>query len=830
MMKRRSSFVFGFVILAAAALAFGQADKAKPRDYTARLVGHAHIDLSWLWRWEETVHDIAVQTFKGTLAQMEKMKGLTFAQSQPALYEAIERDYPELFAAIKAKIKDGTWLPVGGMWVEPDLNMPDGEALARQLLYGKRYFLDKFGVDVKIGWNPDSFGHNFQLPQIYAKAGIRDYVFGRCAPDNMPAFRWRGPDGSEVLCYIPQGWYNVGLNEDLRKIILDAGKVSPLKDFMILYGAGDHGGGPRDSDLEAIRRLRKDRDQPRLEFISPMEYFRMVEERKAELPLISRELNFAFPACYTTQAETKKNNRQMESLLTTAEKFSALAVTSGWRDYYPERDLDEAWKIVLRNQFHDILDGSSIGPVYDEVRRFYQEARGRGQRALDFSLETIGNAIDTRGDGEPLIVYNPLTWERTDVVSLAWSGPAWPAPKIVDARGAVLPLQILAAAEAGSRASARLLFVADHVPALGYKMFRILRPAEAEKPAPPETGLQVSTQGLENEYLKIVLDPKTGWMTSLYDKTAGRELLQAPAVLQAIADEPESMSAWELKLKDTLGTLGESGAKIEVLESGPVRASVRIRFLFRGSSFVQDISLTRGLARVDFRLGLNWQERSVMIKAAFPLAWKPAAADFEIPYGAISRPVDGTEVPALRWVDASDPSGRFGITLLNDGKYGFDMKDNVLRMSVIHGATNPDPEADRGAQELSYALVPHTGTWQSGQALRRGHEFNASLLARLALVHPGSLPAETAFVKAGPENVVLSALKKETGYYERALIVRLYEAFGKKTDARLELPWPVQASETDLIERRLNKPLGEGQTLTIPLEPYEIKTIRLVRK
>ena len=829
MNTRRSKFVVGILILAAAVLAFGQAEKVRPRDYTARLVGHAHIDLSWLWRWEETVNDIAVQTFKGTLAQMERMKGLTFAQSQAGLYEAIERDYPALFASIREKIKEGTWIPVGGMWVEPDLNMPDGEALARQLLYGKRYFLDKFGVDVQIGWNPDSFGHNAQLPQIYNKAGIRYYVFGRCAPDNTPAFRWRGPDGSEVLCYVPQGWYNVGLDDGLRKIILDAGKASPLKDFMILYGAGDHGGGPRDSDLEAIRRLRKDRDQPHLEFVSPMEYFRMVEEKKAALPLVAHELNYTFPACYTTQAETKKNNRQMESLLTTAEKFSALAVTSGYRDYYPERDLDEAWKVVLRNQFHDILDGSSIGPVYEEVRRFYQEARGRGQRALDFSLQTISNAIDTRGAGEPLIVYNPLAWERTDIVSLPLSGPASPSPKIVDAQGTAVTSQIQAAPE-GTRAPARLVFVASHVPALGYKMFRLLRPADAEPPTSADTGLQVSTAGLENEYLKIALDPKTGWITSLYDKAAGREMLQGPAVLQAISDEPESMSAWELKLKDTIETLGEKGARIEVLESGPVRAALRVRSAFRGSSFVQDIILHRGLARVDFRLSANWQERNVMIKAAFPLAWKPAAADFEIPYGSVVRPVDGTEVPALRWVDASDPSGRFGLTLVNDGKYGFDMKDNVLRLSFIHGPTNPDPEADRGAQEASYALIPHAGGWKDGQALRRGHEFNAPLLPRLALVHSGSLPAESGFVKAGPENVVLSALKKETGYYERALIVRLYEAFGKKTDATLELPWEVRASEVDLIERGLNKPLGEGRTLTIPLEPYEIKTLRLVRK
>ncbi len=350
---------------------------------------------------------------------MDKMPGLTFAQSQAAIYDAIERDQPELFAEIARKIKEGTWVPVGGMWVEPDANMPDGEALARQLLYGKRYFLDKFGVDVRVGWNPDTFGHNWQLPQILRRAGIDSYVFGRCAPGPDPThfFWWEGMDGSRVLGYVPAGWYNVSLQDGTRQILETARKNTDIKDFMILYGAGDHGGGPRDVDLAAIKKFREDPNEPRLVFDLPEPYLKGIAAANgAALPVVKRELNFTFPACYTTQAATKKANRQLESLLVTAEKFSAIAATSGYRDYYPERDIDEAWKIVLRNQFHDILDGSSIGPVYDEVAGFYRQARTRGERALDFSLETIGNAIDTRGEGFPVVVYNPLFWERTEPV------------------------------------------------------------------------------------------------------------------------------------------------------------------------------------------------------------------------------------------------------------------------------------------------------------------------------------------------------------------------------------------------------------------------------
>jgi alpha-mannosidase len=811
---------------------------APPRSLAAHLVGHAHIDLSWLWRWEETVADIATFTFKGTLAQMDKLPGLTFAQSQAAIYEAMEKDYPDLFQRIARKIKEGTWVPVGGMWVEPDLNMPDGESLARQLLYGKRYFLDKFGVDVKVGWNPDSFGHSWQLPQVLKRAGIDSYVFGRCAPAPDPThlFWWEGMDGSRVLGYVPPGWYNVDLGEGTRKILDGARKNTGVKDFMLLYGAGDHGGGPRDADITAIKKYRNDPNEPRLMFDVPEAYFKRIIEKAADFPVVKRELNFTFPACYTTQAETKKNNRQLESLLLAAENFSAVAVTSGYRDYYPERDLDEAWKIVLRNQFHDILDGSSIGPVYDEVAGFYGQARVRGQRALDFSLETISNAIDTRGEGFPVVVYNPLFWERTEPAFVevvippdaktarAWDGTV----RLTDGEGRDIAVQVLEKRVEGSDAVFRIVFVAEGVPSLGYKLYRVIPSEKAW--AGPES-VRAGARELENEFLRVRLDPKTGWVVSLYDKAAKRETLSgAGNVLEAITDEPESMSAWELGLKDTVGRAGESGAAFELVERGPVRVVLRVKSRFRDSSFEQDLTLYRGVPRLDCRLRLDWQERNIMIKAAFPLGLKAPAARFEIPYGSIARPADGTEVPALRWIDVSEESGEYGVSLLNDSKYGFDVKGNIMRLSVIHGATAPDPEADRGKHELLYSLLPHRGDWKAAETPRRGMELNSPLIARVPLVHGGALPKVHSFVRVGPGNVVLSALKKEMGYAERGLVLRVYEIHGEKAEAKIEFPWPVTAEETDLIERPSGRSLGSGAAISVPLGPYEIKTIRVVRK
>ncbi len=818
-------------LLSAAMAGFPQEERPpasfKPRDFTAYLIGHAHIDLAWLWRWEETVHDIGPQTFTGTLEQMGKFPGLTFAQSQAAIYEAVEQHDPDLFDRIREKVKAGTWVPVGGMWSEPDLNMPDGEAFARQLLYGKKYFLEKFGVDVKVGWNPDGFGHNFQLPQILSKAGIKYYVFERCAPEKTPVFWWEGLDGSRLLAYVPPGWYLVNLKDGVRNLIFQASKNTPLKDFMLLYGEGDHGGGPRPTDLAAIRKFREDKNHPRLEFVAPDKYFQIIQSSGIEFPVLKKELNFTFPACYTTQAETKKFNRELESLLLSAEKFSAVAVSRGARAYYPERDIDEAWKIVMRNQFHDILDGSSIGPVYDESRRYYEAARTRAQRALDFSLEAMSNQVDTRGEGIPLLVFNSLNWERTEPVEAAvtFVHPV-SAIKVIDASGAEVPHQIAERNEKSGITEIRFLFIAEKVPSFGYTSYRILGTDAGRE---FETSLTVKGLTAENEFFKLTLDPRTGWISRFTDKKNGREVLDGPGnILQAIVDEPPHMSAWELGLKETLANIGQDGAAVEVLEAGPVRALLRVKNVFRNSFFIQDIMLYHRLPRVDCHVRLNWQERNLMIKAAFPAAAKNSMADFEISFGAISRPVDGTEVPALRWIDLTDASGAHGLSLINDCKYGFDVKDNIMRISLIHGATDPDPEADRGEHELLYSLYPHAGNWRGAKTFRRGYELNHPLLFRTAMIHPGDWPTAQSFFEVEPENIVLSAVKKETGYYERAVILRVVEACGLETEVRIAVPSPVEAVETDLIERPLAKIETDGRILKFKIKPFEIKTIRLV--
>ena len=408
--------------------------------------------------------------------------------------------------------------------------------------------------------------------------------------------------------------------------------------------------------------------------------------------------------------------------------------------------------------------------------------------------------------------------------SKPWAG----AVRLTDGDGKDVPVQVLEKRAQGESMIFRVIFMAEGVPSLGYKLYRLV-------PSPTEwtgaTSIAAGANEIENDFLKVRLDPKTGWIVSLYDKTAGREVLAGPGnVLEAIVDEPKEMSAWELGFKGLAGKAGEDGAILELVEKGPVRAIIRVRSRFRDSTFEQDLTLYAGLPRLDCRMRLDWQERNIMIKAAFPLDVQSPAARFEIPYGSIARPADGTEVPALRWIDVSDGSGRYGLALLSDSKYGFDVKGGVMRMSVIHGATYPDPEADRGRQELLYAIVPHRGDWKAAGVTRRGFELNNPLITRVPMVHAGALPKVHSFIKVSPANVVLSALKKEMGYAEPGLILRLYEIQGEKTEAKIDLPWDVEAQEVDLIERPAGKTIGSGPSVTVPLAPYEIKTIRVVRK
>lgn len=808
--------------------------------FSVTAAGNAHIDMAWLWPWTETV-EVVRNTFASVLKLMQEFPALHFTHGSVQTYQWMEEKYPELFAQVQRRVKEGRWELVGGMWVEPDLNMPDGESLTRQLLIGKRYIQDKFGVDVRVGFNPDSFGYNWQLPQIYKRAGIDYFVTQKIYWNDTTRFPhklfwWEAPDGSRLLTFFPHDYVNQMDPMRIARDLATTRKISGLGHMLHLYGVGDHGGGPTRQMLRTGAPWTSGETlYPKTRYGTVLGFFETVQPLTANLtvPVWKDELYLEYHrGVFTTQARTKKNNRRNETLVLNAEKFASFASLFGGE--YPEAALDEAWKKVLFNQFHDILPGSSIPPVYVDADRDHDAVRHVAGGALQSALAEIAAQVDTRGPGVPILVFNPLGWPRSGIVEAEVTCNFDCAKFVAVGPGSdevALPTKTLWQDPGTLRL--RIRFVAEEVPALGFAVYRVVPEPTRIKIKVP--ALSATTESLENGRLRITVDSKTGCLTSVYDKQAKREALAAGAcgnLLQAFHDKPKDWDAWNIdaNFEEQMWELREAES-VKLAESGSIRATIRVTKKFRKSTFVQDISLTAGSPRLEIRTEADWHEDHVLIKAAFPLAAQSNYATFEIPYGSIRRPTTRNtpeekakfEVPAIRWADLSDARG--GLSLLNDSKYGYDAKGNVLRISLLRSPKWPDPQADMGKHEFTYALFPHSG--QAGvETVRQGYELNTPLMAVVTTGHPGPLPPSQSFVTMEPENVILSAIKKaEDG---EAWIVRFYEIAGRETQARLKMPRIVmRAQETNLLEQPERDLIVQGQEVTVPTKPYEITTVRI---
>jgi alpha-mannosidase len=857
---------------ASIAKAHSQLLAAKPdlQATAVRLTGNAHIDAAWLWPWTETV-DVVHRTFGTALQLMNEYPDYTYTQSAAAYNQWMEEKYPSLHRQIADRVQEGRWEMVGGMWVEPDLNMPDGESLVRQLLIGKRYFKDKFGVDVRIGWNPDSFGYNWQLPQIYKKSGIDYFVTQKMMWNDtnklpLKLFWWQSPDGSRVLTYFPHDYVNEIEPTSIASDVAIARKLNPGTPLMMhLYGIGDHGGGPTRSMLDSgLHWINPDRVAPPMKFGTAQSFFSDIEtkldtehapiwnyktmaagenrlsdapEGKLALPVWNDELYFEYHrGVMTTQANHKRNMRLSEEQLLNAEKYSSLAWLYGAS--YPNARLTEAWQKTLFNQFHDLAAGSGIAVLYRDSQRDYDVVRWSTEETTTAALQAIASRVKTGNttSGVPVMVVNPLAWLRNDLATFDVQMPAVSklALAVLDSKGHAVPFQEIS--KDASTRTYRLLVEAKNIPSLGYEVMHVVA---GGKPTATDLKSELSINGLtlENSLLRVIVDSKTGCITSLYNKAASFESIAAGGCgnqFQAFKDTPKDYDAWNIDADfEKQVTMLDTADSVEPTEKGPVRATIRIVRTWQNSKFVQDISLYAGLDRVDVANHIDWHETHVLLKAAFPLAVSGPEATYEIPYGSIERPTTRNntweaakfEVPALRWADLGD--GNHGFSLINESKYGYDGKGNVLRLSLLRSPTWPDPDADRGPHDFRYSLYPHSGDWKQALTVRRGYEFNYPLRAFQVDAHDGSLPQQHSFVSVQGDNVVLTALKKtEDG---DALLVRFYEWAGKAGDVRIQLPEGARSvSLTNLMEK------SEGGTLaiaddqvTVPVHPYEIVSVRV---
>lgn len=818
-----------------------------------KLVGHAHLDMAWLWTVAET-WKAAERTFRSVLNLQTDFPELTFAHTTPALYEWMEQNCPDVFAQIQEQVKAGKWEIVAGFWIEPELNLSSGESIARQILYGQRYIQEKFGEICPIAWVPDTFGFTWQLPQLLKQGGVEYFVTQKLRWNDTTQFpyelfQWQAPDGTQILSLMSAP---IGEFIDPVKMATFAWNLEQkigLQTSLWLPGVGDHGGGPTRDMLEVARRWQNSPFFPQMEWGTALDYLEEIDRSRSfsktptsetphpltpsPLPAWNSELYLEYHrGCYTTHADQKQNNRMAENWLYEAELWAALA-TITFGTPYPKKQLEETWKKVLFNQFHDILPGSSITQVFDDATEVWEDVLWTQLIPMVTYIpieiaRCIAPLQPPHPDARLLVVFNALSWERNEVASIYLFGPPYKHRywQVCDLQGQIIPIQHSSKEGKGDRLS----FLAEKVPPHGYCSYWMY---EIE---PISADFDQESHILENEYLHINVDSITGDLVSIYDKQNHREVLsEAGNQLQAFEDKGQYWDAWNIDPNYENHPLPPTELQeIRWLEKSPVRSRLQVIRKLNQSIFKQDYILETGLPVLKIRTDVDWQERHVLVKAAFPLSLEADFATYEIPCGAIQRttkPQTTTEkaqweVPAMRWADLSD--GNYGVSLLNDCKYGYDAKPDQLRLTLLRGSEWPDPEADKGQHTFTYAIYPHAGDWKQAQTVRRGYELNLPLqvveLAADQINQNGKLPPVASLLDLGNENLVLMALKQAEDS-EDEWILRCYECHGEEAQLNLSSDLNLQLEQrVDLLEREQADKENQGQTT---IRPWEIASFKL---
>lgn len=797
---------------------------------TVHCIGNAHIDPVWRWPWQEGYTE-TLATCRAALDRLQESDDFVFSRGQAATYAWIEEQDPALFAEIQKYVEEGRWCLVNGWWEQPDCNVPCGESYVRHALYGKRYFREKFGVDVTTGWNPDTFGHNAGLPQILAKSGFTTYCFFRPGRHEKelpaPYFWWQGPDGSRILAIRPPvGHYGTGGGNMAEQVhrASDAARDLGLEHTVLFFGVGNHGGGPTKENIASIRSVRESADGPRAIFSTVEAFERAIAAQTASFPTVADDLQHHAPGCYTTHSEIKRLNRLAENRLLRAERWSALAAMTCGLPYSAD-EFTRAWKQVLFNQFHDILAGTSLPVAYDDAREQIGEALAIAARQQNCALQALAARIDTTLDdteppaaaqGRPVLVFNPSSWERTDAVTAQWGWRGAETMRLVDETGADVPFQFTQPDIFGG--GSRIHFEAT-VPAHGYRVYRLL-PTVSDSPAKEADSLQITSTSLENRYWRLEFDPASGCVRSLTDKTARVETLRGDGCALLVMHDPGDTWGHDIaQWRDEAGRFGE--AEFAIREDGPSRVTLRVTSRFGQSTATQAFTLTRDNPRIDVTLTVDWHEQHRFLKLSIPTAIQNGTLTYDAPYSVIVRSTDGKEEPGQNWLDLTGTlpgsDAPYGFSLLNDSKYGFDCLENDLRMSLLrspifcfHDPAKPEEGQeylfmDQGPQTIRYALLPHTGSWQETGTVRQAHALNNPLETLFQYPHRGEWGASGTLLSVEPNHVIAAALKgAEEG---NAFILRLFETQGTAAQARITLPG--------------------GQRLTVPLRAFELKTLRL---
>jgi alpha-mannosidase len=816
-----------------------------PLDATIVATGHAHLDVAWLWTVDE-IRRKAGRSFYNVVRLMEEFPDYHFTQSQPQLYDFVRQDYPELFAAIKQRVAEGRWEPIGGMWVEADCNLTGAESLARQFLLGRTFFREHFGPDAesRVLWLPDVFGYAWALPQLIKQAGL-EYFFtikiGWNQYNRMPydTFWWQGLDGTRVLTHFsttPEaGGYGASTYNSNATPAQVIGTWTNFQqkelhhNLLMAFGYGDGGGGPTREMLENIREMAAFPETPRLRQMDVGELFPAIEAKAGRhLPTWNGELYLELHrGTYTTQSRTKRANRKSEFRLHDAEFLASLAAVLDSDYEYPAATLRHAWELVCLNQFHDIIPGSSIGPVYVDTQKQHAEVQQTAAGVQDTALSLIADRLGAPSASEStqsLLIVNPTSFERDDLAF--WPGHLADGRSLQRADGNGLPIQ--PTADGTWIAPGKL------------PPFSVTSLTEISGAGPlPDGELVVTPNLLENRYLRVELN-EAGDITRIYDKVHGRDVLPADTIanqFQGFEDRPLQWDAWDVDIffEDKMWK-SDPASSVNVIDSGPLRATLEVRRRILHSDYVQRISLSYNSPRLDFDTTIDWRERHILLKVAFPVDVLANLATYEIQWGNVQRATHRNtswdwarfETCAQKWVDLSE--GDYGVSLLNDCKYGHDIRDNspkggVMRISLLRSPTMPDPEADQGEHHFAYSLLPHAGSWGE-TTIAQAYALNDPLIVA-RLESQASTLQSVSLLSAEPANVVVETIKRAED--ANGLIVRLYESQRRRGQARLHLGFTLgSAWRTNLLEENQDALTPDGNTLTLSVHPYEIVTLRLV--
>ncbi|MGG3282712.1 alpha-mannosidase [Paenibacillus solani] len=801
---------------------------------TEHMVGQSHIDIAWLWPVRETVRKTS-RTFSSMDALMNEYPDFKYAQSQPLLYQFLKDHDPELYERVKSRIKEGRWELVGGMWVEPDLNIPSGESLMRQMLYGQRFYLEEFGLTSHIEWLPDTFGYCASLPQILKHGGIRYFMTTKLGWNDTNVFpydlfHWVGIDGTPMLSYLNHGVNENTLPKDVHDHWQSYRQRAVHPEQMLLYGHGDGGGGVTREMLEYIDRSELMVGQPASKYSTAADFFSGIEDAKQKLPKWRGDLYLELHrGTYTTHARNKRHNRKAEILYREAELWNSLAFPSmdNEKKLGIVSQLQDGWKLILLNQFHDIIPGSAITESYITSEKEYTEVFRNGNHCLDDGLQVLADQADTEGEGIPYVIFNGLGWGRDAVISIEAEQGLAP----YDSEGSLQQYDIQTAAS--EEAPHRISVLVRSIPAFGYKTIW-LKPLARNERAVRDSAV-VFKDSWETEFYKISFNDR-GEIVSLWDKEAHREVIkpgEAGNRFHFFHDRPTLWDAWDIDTRYEEQAAGEAELiEKKLLLAGEVQDVLRFRWRLHNSEITQDMILYHDNRRIDFKTHVSWNESHKLLKVGFPVGVVTDKATYEIPFGTIERPTHRNtsweqaqyEVCGHRFADVSEHG--YGVSLLNDCKYGYDIQDSTIRLSLLRAPKWPDITADLGEHEFTYSLYPHLGDWRSAAIVRKAAELNHELPYVRTSPKKGSLPSVHSVIPFESQHVILDTVKPAedgSGY-----ILRMYESAGGRDEATLS--WPYSCERVYLsnaLEEELEQLDTDKGRLSLQFLPYEIKTIKL---